>query len=750
MDLNKISYRIYLFLVLFSPLAFGTDEAWSLLIMETGCFLAAFFYFFGQWKNQTPLYKTPGFTLLLLFLIYLGLQLLPFPFSVLELIAPATHNIYQNTLGISDSTSGMPISIHPNATLGEFFRYAAYTSFYLLTVQFLTEGQVLKKTVRFIYFVAIFIAYFAIMQNLMGNGKIFWFREPTSDIGFTGPFFYHNHFASFMGMMAPLCLALFFYNLPRPDGIKGIGKKLSFFFNDRHFNSHLLYGFSFIIILYSLFTSLSRGGIIASIAALLMIGTILFIRSKKSLNSLIILVVAAGAALLIGAYGWEEVASKFDKAVDAEGNISDFRLLFWQDSWSIIKDFPIFGTGFGTFGYIFPTYRTLIRKFFVYHAHSDYIETMISGGLVVIGIITSFLAIVLFRAGKAIKTRRDRYNIYLYYGCLTGILTILLHSLIDFNFQNGANGLYFFLLIGVVVSVSHTRVRSGHGSRLPILKSKILTGSMIVLMPIFFTGTLLYHGGSMMAKNIYAPIGSPFILSSENSRDELQEASLKAKEAALFDPFSGFYQFAGGYADQLLGKQEIARNQFLQAIKLNPTQSSYLQEFAYFLTVEKNFEQADAYYKAGIRHDVSEVERYRQYASFLYSINNRQGVLSTVSAAMKLIPKEVSIELGFLIDAGFSNEEIEKALPDEIKPHLLFASYLVKKEKHDFAERVYLKSISITPIGERGSQYVGLYHFLIKGKKLGDAKILLKKALDELPNNNRLLALQEQQKNRLK
>ncbi|MCP4293995.1 MAG: hypothetical protein GY786_00105 [Proteobacteria bacterium] len=748
--MNKISYRIYLFLILFSPMAFGTDESWSLLIMETGCFLSAFFYFSGQWKNRTPLYKTPGFTLLLLFLIYLGLQLFPFPFSVLKIIAPATHNVYQNTLGISDSTSGMPISIHPNATLGEFFRYAAYTSFYLLTVQFLTEGQVLKKTVRFIYFVAIFIAYFAIMQNLMGNGKIFWFREPTSDIGFTGPFFYHNHFASFMGMMAPLCLALFFYNLPRPDGIKGIGKKLSFFLNDRHFNSHLLYGFSFIIILYSLFTSLSRGGIIASIAAMLIIGTFLFIRSKKTLNSLIILALAAGATLLIGAYGWEEVASKFDKAVDAEGNISDFRLFFWRDSWPIIKDFPVFGTGFGSFGYIFPTYRTIIRKFFVYHAHSDYIETMINGGLIVVGIIASFLAIVLFRTSKAIKTRRDGYSIYLYYGCLTGILTILLHSLIDFNFQNGANGLYFFLLIGVVVSVSHTRVRKGHGSRLPILKSKILTRSMIGLTPFFFTGTLLYHGGSMMAKNIYAPIGSPFILSSENSKDELQEASLMAKEAALFDPYSGFYQFAGGYADQLLGQQEKARNQFLQAIKLNPTQSSYLQEFAYFLAGEKNFEHADAYYKAGIRHDVSEVERYRQYASFLYSIDNRQEVLSIVSSAMKLIPKEASNELGFLIDAEFRDEEIEKALPDEIIPHLLFARYLVKKEKYNFAERVYLKSISISPRDESDMQYVELYHLLIRRKKLGDAETLLKKALDELPDNSQLLALQEQLKNRLK
>jgi len=48
-----------------------------------------------------------------------------------------------------------------------------------------------------------------------------------------------------------------------------------------------------------------------------------------------------------------------------EGDLPS-RTLVWKDIITIIKDFPLFGTGLGTFGYIYPLYRVSILEPIVY------------------------------------------------------------------------------------------------------------------------------------------------------------------------------------------------------------------------------------------------------------------------------------------------------------------------------------------------------------------------------------------------
>ena len=73
-----------------------------------------------------------------------------------------------------------------------------------------------------------------------------------------------------------------------------------------------------------------------------------------------------------------------------------------------------------------------------------------------------FLGAVFLQIRKTLARRRDSYAVYLTWGSLTGVLAIIIHSVLDFNLQNGANGLYVFFLIALAVSASHTRL---HGNK---------------------------------------------------------------------------------------------------------------------------------------------------------------------------------------------------------------------------------------------------------------------------------------------
>ena len=76
--------------------------------------------------------------------------------------------------------------------------------------------------------------------------------------------------------------------------------------------------------------------------------------------------------------------------------LSEIRTQMWSDTLKIIKDFPVFGSGFGTFSSIFTKYRTYDWDGrFLRYAHCDYLqlvsETGIIGLLVIMGFLIYFL-----------------------------------------------------------------------------------------------------------------------------------------------------------------------------------------------------------------------------------------------------------------------------------------------------------------------------------------------------------------------
>lgn len=118
---------------------------------------------------------------------------------------------------------------------------------------------------------------------------------------------------------------------------------------------------------------------------------------------------------------------------------------FYELTMRMIADYPLFGTGAGTYIYAYTSYEREDFRGILHHAHNDYLETLAEMGLIGGGaiILTAFFAFgfLLWRWQKLQEREYFRRGVGL--GLLSGIMAILIHSVSDFNLRIPANLVYF-------------------------------------------------------------------------------------------------------------------------------------------------------------------------------------------------------------------------------------------------------------------------------------------------------------------
>jgi O-antigen ligase len=160
--------------------------------------------------------------------------------------------------------------------------------------------------------------------------------------------------------------------------------------------------------------------------------------------------------LLIGAIGWAGVGSTAGRFSLASTDASS-RVGAWRDATRIVRDFPMFGTGVGSFGRAMLVYQTGDREVFYAEAHNDYLQTAAEGGLLV-GIPVVICLVALARGIRRRLTATEApIEFWLRAGALAGLVGIAVQEMLDFSLQLPGNLLLFTLLAAVAV---HKPIRS--------------------------------------------------------------------------------------------------------------------------------------------------------------------------------------------------------------------------------------------------------------------------------------------------
>ncbi|MDE8650478.1 O-antigen ligase family protein [Novosphingobium album (ex Liu et al. 2023)] len=128
----------------------------------------------------------------------------------------------------------------------------------------------------------------------------------------------------------------------------------------------------------------------------------------------------------------------------------DARLQFWPDVVYTARRFWPAGTGIGTFPSVYATQERLgaIDEYRVNHAHNDYLELAIEGGIAAIALVAVFIALFLLRLKAVAGLSGEMRRMALAAGF--GIVLIMAHSLVDYPLRAITMMVMFGFLAGLL------------------------------------------------------------------------------------------------------------------------------------------------------------------------------------------------------------------------------------------------------------------------------------------------------------
>ncbi|VFQ46563.1 O-antigen ligase family protein [Desulfoluna butyratoxydans] len=737
----SFSYLIFLFLLIFSPLAFGARDPWALSVIEWGCALGALLYL-GVTKGKKKLYRVPGLLPLGLFAGWLLFQAVPLPVALVKWLSPATHAIYRESLGPLYEVRWIPLSVDPGKTLAESFRFSAYLLFYWWAVQLLADRTKLKKTVLVVAGLAGCMAVYAIVETLFTNGKIYGFYAGPANNTHVGPYVYHNHYSGFMGMVLPMVLGLYLYY--RPQVRYGSWReRVVEFWNGAAGHLHLLLGFTAVLMGTSVFLSLSRGGIISLCLSMICLIGFFSLRKGGSRRKRFVSLAVLLMFLSVSWFGWEPVVERFGRAFNEEGELVNTRFSIWDDTHGMVNDFFLAGTGLGSFGAIYPSYRSLGGHKFVSHAHNDYVELLACGGVIGSLLVACFV-VALFRATWIMyRSRRDPYAHCLYLGAFAGLLAIFFHSVVDFNFYNNANGLFFFFMCSLAVAASHTRIRGRQETFLT--ESPLVQKRAVWFTAVIFLGLVsVYQGGLLRASSLFNRVEGT-VIEEDTSDEEVEGVIVALGRATLLAPMESLYPFALARTFAFYGQDKAFEEQLKRALWLCPVTSSVLQYTARYLCRKNQVALGRHYFEMAIAHDTANPERRKMFAGWLLGRGETEEAVAHMKQAMLLNTSRQNIKgcVSLLLYHGVSKEAVYAMLPERIYPRFVFADTMRAFGDHDLAREVTVRALDYldTEDSLRPWFFTRVYWVYMKEKDYDMALSVLQKASQYFPDHAKIRLL---------
>ena len=230
-------------------------------------------------------------------------------------------------------------------------------------------------------------------------------------------------------------------------------------------NPNLLAGYLSIVIAfwsgYRLYRPKNRDGILGTFGLLLLVACLLLTYSRGAWLSLFIVLIALGVwarrakYLICGLICLAGLIMLTEPSImDRIGSIwsptsessSAMRLAIWDSTLYIIKDYPIFGIGWGSFPHIYPAYDYFLgpEQTIIYHAHNLYLHLAAEVGIVGLLLWLSVVGCCLRELWQRI-CKRDP----LAFAISAALGVVLLGGLTDDWLFNSQIAGFFWFLIGL-------------------------------------------------------------------------------------------------------------------------------------------------------------------------------------------------------------------------------------------------------------------------------------------------------------
>ncbi len=334
----------------------------------------------------------------------------------------------------------MGISPDRYGTREALLKIAGYAVIYWLTLQLWGRGDhdsVIALANAVIVFGAA-IAMFAICQYAAQPETVYGHRFDGSPFG---PYVNHNHFAGLMELIFPVTLA----SLVNANFDKA---------------RLVLAGSAAVLMLIAVVLSGSRGGVFSvAIGTVLVLGVASSSRRWKfgGVVLAVILLVALSAFELLDAgtasRRYREVVS------NPEATLVD-RKLMARDAFHLWMEHPVTGAGFGSYSVAILQKNSVVGERAVNHAHNDYLELLAEGGILGGILALGGLALVCFSLHSRLQVAAS-YSDHLILAFGIGCVSLLIHSVADFNLHVPANASWFAAFLAIATSPISATISNG-------------------------------------------------------------------------------------------------------------------------------------------------------------------------------------------------------------------------------------------------------------------------------------------------
>jgi O-antigen ligase len=390
----------------FGPLAFGAVDAWAICVLEVGVALLLVVWSVREMvSRRSQIVFSPLLLPALLFGAVVAYQL-----------------VWGN-------------SAYWNSTFSRAMVWASYAVILFLTPQAIRRRENINSFAVFLIIGGFSIAFFAVIQQLSWNGRIYWVVPNPQGGWVYGPYVNHAHYAGLMEMLTPLPIIL----------------ALSNFFSSP---IRALSLFIAVIMGSTIFLSQSLGGVVSFAVELLVILGISLIPDRRAGRNMLLLgllcILVVISLLALHPTGLVDRLAKFRDPLSH--SFSGDRLAILFDSFKMVRQRPLTGWGLGAFPIAYPSFRSFYSDFWINEAHNDYAQALVETGILGFGAVLFFL-LTLYRKGlRYVSEWRQDPAASIKLAALVGCTGLLVHGFFDFNLQIPANAALFFALAALATA----------------------------------------------------------------------------------------------------------------------------------------------------------------------------------------------------------------------------------------------------------------------------------------------------------
>ena len=312
-----------------------------------------------------------------------------------------------------------------------------WMAFFVTVLLTADDARTAKNLFLLLTFIGCAEALYGLVQSLGGLDYIGTYYRNMGRKA-SGTLINPNHFSGLLNMTLPLVVGTLFMRLSK----RRFGLRSEFY--SRAWV--MLAGCSFMGL--AVILSASRAGTATMLASLLFLlimwrfGKSHRRRNLSAVAVLVLLVMIVGLGFWVG---MDALQSKFGMV---ESDLS-FRGSIYSDSLRLIADNRFFGVGPGMYQWRFRPYQSIRPELWFKQAHNDYLQSAAEWGVPLALLFWGFVLWQLMRTLKVFLQSHhpERQGIAL--GCSAAILSILLHSFVDFNLQIPTTWMIFCSILGL-------------------------------------------------------------------------------------------------------------------------------------------------------------------------------------------------------------------------------------------------------------------------------------------------------------